>query len=115
MIGVRAARAYDLYVRPAARTVPTATPTAVVDPQVAREAARRQRQASDHVGAGIAMRGTNARAAIDEFLTALSIDPGNFEARQNLQEMGVTPPGSPATPTPPRPTPIPTVTPRIQR
>ena len=115
LIGVRAARAYDLYVRPAARSVPTATPTPFIDPAVARENAWRQRLASDHVGAGIALRGTNPRAAIDEFMTALSVDPANADARQNLQEMGVTPPGAPLTPTPPRPTAIPTVTPRVQR
>ena len=114
--GVRAARAYDVHVRPAARSVPTATPTPFTDPVVARENARRQRLASDHVGAGIALRRTNPRAAVDEFMAALAIDPGNFEARQNLVEMGVTPPAGPAlTPTPARPTAIPTVTPRIQR
>jgi hypothetical protein len=115
LAGVRAARAYEVYVRPAARSVPTLTPTPFVDPVEARESARRQRLASDHVGAGIAMRRTNPNAAINEFLTALTVDPGNFEARQNLIEMGVTPPGGAATPTPPRPTAIPTVTPRVQR
>jgi hypothetical protein len=111
LIGTRAARAYDTYLRPAARSVPTVTPTPELDPVVARESARRQRLASDHVGAGIALRGTNPRAAIEEFMTALSVDPGNFEARQNLTEMGVTLPPAAATPTPPRPTPPPTVTP----
>ena len=116
LIGVRAARAYDVYVRPAARSVPTATPTPVIDPAVARENARRQRLASDHVGAGIALRGTNPRAAIEEFLTALSVEPSNSEARQNLREMGVVPPPGPATtPTAPPPPLLPTVTPRVQR
>ena len=116
LVGVRAARAYDVYLRPAARSVPTATPTAVVDPAVARESARRQRLASDHVGAGIALRATNREAAIAEFMTAISIDPGNSDARQNLLEMGVAPPPGPAvTPTAPLPALPPTVTPRVQR
>ena len=115
LLGVRAAGAYDLYVRPAARTVPTETPTPFLDPARVRENARRQRLASDHVGAGIALRGINPQAAMEEFLTALSVDPNNPDARQNLLEMGVTPPGPAATPTPPRPAPIATITPRIQR
>ncbi|MGI8424936.1 MAG: tetratricopeptide repeat protein [Chloroflexota bacterium] len=86
--GARAARAYDLFVRPLARSVPTATPTPVVDPQVIRENARRLRLALDHVGAGIALRQANPRAAVEEFMRALEIDPGNLEARQNLIEMG---------------------------
>lgn len=92
LVGMRAGRAYDVYVRPSARSVPTATPTPYVDPAVIRENARRQRLASDHVGAGIALRAINPRAAIDEFLRALEADPGNREARQNLTEMGVDPP-----------------------
>ena len=116
LVGVRAARAYDTYVRPAARSVPTVTPTPYVDPAIARENARRQRLASDHVGAGIAMRQINARAAIDEFMRALAVDPGNAEARQNLIEMGVALPAGPVTtPTPPPPAPIITVTPRVTR
>jgi hypothetical protein len=116
LAGVRAARAYDTYVRPAARSVPTVTPTPFVDPAVARENARRQRLASDHVGAGIAMRQVNPRAAIDDFMRALAIDPGNAEARQNLIEMGITPPAGPVpTPTSPPPAVILTVTPRVTR
>jgi hypothetical protein len=92
LLGVRAARAYDLYLRPAARSVPTATPTPYVDPAVVRENARLQRLASDHVGAGIALRQINPRAAIDEFRQALAIDPSNADARQNLAEMGIAPP-----------------------
>ena len=92
LVGARAARAYDTYVRPAARSVPTATPTPVVDPAVVRENARLQRLASDHVGAGIALRQINPRAAVDEFMKALAIDSSNADARQNLAEMGVAPP-----------------------
>jgi hypothetical protein len=109
-------RTYDTDLRPAARSVPTATPTPVVDPEVAREQGRRQRQVQDHVGAGIALRNVNPRAAAEEFMRALALDPGNFEARQSLREMGIEPPPGPgATPTPPRPTPLPTVTPLFQR
>ena len=92
LVGMRAARAYDVYIRPSARSVPTVTPTPYVDPAVVRENARRQRLASDHVGAGIALRQVNPRAAIDEFMRALEVDPANREARQNLAEMGVAPP-----------------------
>lgn len=92
LIGMWAGRAYDLYVRPSARSVPTVTPTPYVDPAVVRENARRQRLASDHVGAGIALRPINPRAAIDEFMRALEVDPANPDARQNLAEMGVAPP-----------------------
>jgi hypothetical protein len=114
--GLRGWRWYDTTLRPLARTGPTLTPTPFVDPAVAREEGRRLRQVLDHIGAGIALRPVNQRAAIEEFMKALALDPGNFEARQNLIEMGVQPPPGPAiTPTSPRPTPLPTVTPRAQR
>lgn len=109
-------RAYNAYLLPLARTVPTPTATPFVDPVAAREEGRRLRQVLDHIGAGIALRPVNQRAATEEFMQALALDPGNFEARQNLIEMGVQPPPGPAiTPTLPRPTPLPTVTPRTQR
>ncbi|HEU5314628.1 MAG TPA: hypothetical protein VFX49_00840 [Chloroflexota bacterium] len=114
--GLRGWRWYDQTLRPLARAVPTVTPTPFVDPAVAREEGRRLRQVLDHIGAGIALRPVDQRAATDEFMKALALDPGNFEARQNLIEMGVQPPPGPAiTPTVPRPTPLPTVTPRAQR
>ena len=115
-LGAAGWRLYGTYLQPLARTVPTSTPTPIVDPAVAREEGRRLRQVLDHIGAGIALRPVNQRGAIDEFMQALALDPGNFEARQNLLEMGVQPPPGPAiTPTLPRPTPLPTVTPRVQR
>ncbi|SRR6266542_322558 len=109
-------RAYQTYLLPYAHTVATLTPTPHVDAATAREEGRRLRQVLDHVGAGIALRAINQRAAAEEFQQALEIDPGNYEARQNLIEMGIQPPPGPAiTPTAPRPTPLPTVTPRVRR
>jgi hypothetical protein len=109
-------RTYETYLLPYARVVPTLTPTPYVDAATAREEGRRLRQVLDHVGAGIALRTINQRAAAQEFQKALAIDPGNYEARQNLIEMGIQPPPGPAiTPTLPRPTPLPTVTPRARR
>src|SRR5687768_7628538 len=94
LVGVRAARAYDVYLRPAARSVPTATPTPYVDPAVARENARRQRLASDHVGAGIALRQLNPRAAIDEFMQALAIDRATPTRARIWPRWGWRPPAS---------------------
>ena len=108
-------RLYTAALLPQARTVPTATPTPAKDPEEIRQEARRFRQVSDHVGAGIAFRQAGrADLAQQEFLAALAIDPANFEARQNLSEMGIEPPAAVATTTPPVPiaTVIPTVTPR---
>ena len=109
-------RAYQTYLLPYAQTVPTLTPTPYVDPVTAREEGRRLRQVLDYVGAGIALRAVNQRAAAEAFQRALELDSGNYEARQNLIEMGIQPPPGPAiTPTAPRPTPLPTVTPRVRR
>ena len=113
--GVTGWQWYDREIRPTARTVPTVTPTPFIDPVVARDAARRSRQVLDHVGAGIAMRQANPRAAVEEFMKALALDPGNVDARQSLREMGVDPPpGSVVTATVPRPTPFPTFTPSLR-
>ena len=107
-------RFYTVYLLPEARTIPTATPTAVPDPVAAREQARKMRLVLDHLGAGIALKATNQRqGAIEEFQQALALDPDNTDARQNLVELGALPPSAappPATPTPPV---LPTVTPRI--
>jgi len=109
-------REYQTRLLPYTRVVPTLTPTPYVDPTAAREEGRRLRLVLDHIGAGIALRPVNPRAAADEFMQALALDPGNYEARQNLIEMGIQPPPGPAiTPTLPRPTPLPTVTPRARR
>ena len=115
-LGFNGWQTYRVYLLPAARVVPTVTPTPVVDPAAAREEGRRLRQVLDHVGAGIALRSSSPRAAVEEFMQALALDPSNFEARKNLVEMGIQPPAGPAvTPTAPRPTPPPTITPRITR
>ena len=115
-LGVNGWQTYRAYLLPAARVVPTLTPTPYVDAAAAREEGRRLRQVLDHVGAGIALRSTSPRAAAEEFMQALALDPSNFAARQNLIEMGIQPPAAPAmTPTAPRPAPLPTVTPRIAR
>jgi hypothetical protein len=107
-------RFYTVYLLPEARTIPTATPTAVPDPVAAREQARKMRLVLDHVGAGIALKATNQRqGAIEEFQQALALDPDNADARQNLVELGALPAAAappPATPTPPV---LPTVTPRF--
>lgn len=113
--GLSGWRFYDTYLLPQARVVPTVTPTPAQDPELIREEARRFRQVNDHVGAGIAFRQAGrADLAQQEFLAALALDPANFEARQNLQEMGIQPPPAAVTSTPPAPTVtvIPTVTPR---
>jgi Flp pilus assembly protein TadD len=60
------------------------------------------------VGAGIAFRQANRPdLAQQEFLAALAVDPANAEARQNLAEMGITPPAAAVTSTSPAPTPSP--------
>jgi hypothetical protein len=108
-------RFYDTYVLPQARVIPTATSTPVPDPEAVKAQARRIRVINDHVGAGIAFRQANRRdLATQEFLEALALDPANFEARQNLSEMGIEPPVATAmdTPVPPTPTVVPTATPR---
>ena len=108
-------RFYDANVRPIARVIPTVTATAVVDPAVVRQEARRMREVADHVGAGIAFRqGGRPDLALKEFMAALALDPANFEARQSLKEMGVEVAGAVPinTPIPPTPTIIPTATPR---
>jgi hypothetical protein len=107
-------RTYEASIMPAARFVPTVTPTPLVDLDQAREAAKKQRQVIDYVGAGIAFKQNgDVRAAADEFRRALALDPGNVDARANLREMGIEPPAGVAfTPTATRPTPVPTVTPR---
>jgi hypothetical protein len=106
---------YNSYLLPAARVVPTVTPTPVVDPEVVKQEARRLRLVLDHVGAGISLRHASQRdAAVREFLAALALDPANYEARQNLIEMGIEPPPAAVvnTPVPPTPTVLPTITPR---
>ena len=118
--GVRGWGVYTTHVLPVARSVPAPTPTAYVDLAVAREEGRRLRQIIDYLGAGLQLRASNdpnmRREAIENFMRALALDPGNVDARQNLREMGVEPPPGPAvTPTTAPPTPLPTVTPRIQR
>jgi hypothetical protein len=116
--GRAAWRFYDRELLPFARSVPTITPTPVLDPEKVREDARRLRQVLDYVGAGIAMRQADQRdAAIRSFQQALDLDPSNFDARQNLVEMGAPTPSPPPgvilrTPAPPTATPLPTVTPR---
>jgi hypothetical protein len=116
-VGISGWRKYEVAILPSARLVPTLTPTPYVDPVVAQELGRRMRLVQDHVGAGIALRNANQRqAAIDEFQKALAIDPSNFDAREILRQMGVELPAGPVvTATVPRATPLPTVTPRIQR
>jgi hypothetical protein len=107
-------RFYTVYLLPEARTIPTATATAVPDPVAAREQARKMRLVLDHVGAGIALKATNQRqGAIEEFQQALALDPDNVDARQNLVELGALP--ASAAPPAPTPTPpvLPTVTPRF--
>jgi hypothetical protein len=107
-------RFYTVYLLPETRTIPTATPTPVPDPLVAREQARKMREVLDHVGAGIAFRQANQRSqAIEEFTIALSVDPQNADARQNLVEMGALAPGTPAPAATSTPAPIPSVTPRF--
>jgi hypothetical protein len=115
--GIAGWRTYQVAILPAARSVPTITPTPFMDPVVAQELGRRQRLVQDHIGAAYALRDTNQRnGAIDEFRKALEIDPGNFDARESLRQMGVAVPDGPVvTATVPRPTPLPTVTPRVQR
>lgn len=108
---------YARYVMPAARIVPTATPTPHVDAETVRAQAQRARQVLDHLGAGATLRQSGERgAAIEQFMKALELDPGNAEARAHLVEMGIVPPpGRVATPPPPTPTPVPTQTPRVSR
>ena len=106
-------RYYDAMLLPHAKFVPTVTPTPFVDPILAKEQGRRQRLVADHNGAGHAFRaGGRTDLATKEYQAALAVDPDNFEARQGLREMGITPPPSvrEQTPTPPAPTPRPTVT-----
>jgi hypothetical protein len=106
-------RFYDAQIRPYARAVPTFTPTPSVDPETAKEQGRRIRLVLDHVGAGNGFRAANRPdLAAKEYLEALAVDPDNFEARQNLREMGVQLPASAneRTPTPVPATPRPTVT-----
>jgi len=106
-------RFYDTQLRPYARVVPTFTPTPYLDPESAKELGRRIRLVMDHVGAGNGFRAANRpELAAKEYLEALAVDPDNFEARQNLREMGIQPPASAneRTPTPVPPTPRPTVT-----
>ena len=108
-------RFYTTSLLPQARVVPTVTPTPAKDPAQIRQEARRFREASDHVGAGIAFRQAGrADLAQQELMAALALDPGNYEARQNLAEMGIEPPLAVATSTPPAPTAsvILTITPR---
>ncbi|CAA9238769.1 MAG: hypothetical protein AVDCRST_MAG77-1412 [uncultured Chloroflexi bacterium] len=110
-------RLYEATLLPQARSVPTHTPTPVVDPVVLREEGRRQRAVTDHIAAGNALLLGNQRAgAAEEYRRALTLDPSNMDARAGLQELGFQPPpGVAATPTVARPTPLPTVTPRLQR
>lgn len=111
--GLAGWRLYDGAIAPAARQVPTLTPTPFVDPETAREQGKRQRLVMDHVAAGISLRNGNQRiGAIEEFSKALALDPSNFDARQSLREMGVEPPpGVALQPTAQPPTPVPTATP----
>ena len=114
-LGLAGWRFYDEHVLPQARAVPAPTPTPVVDPEVAREQARRMRQVLDHVGAGLTLKQAGRRdLAIREFQQALALDPGNAEARQGLAELGVQPAvaGPANSPVPPTPSPLPTFTPR---
>src|SRR5829696_4084340 len=107
-------RFYTVYLLPETRAIPTATPTLVPDPVAAREQARRMRLVLDHIGAGIAYKQANRRQqAIEEFQTALALDPQNPEARQNLVELGVLAPAEAPPAGAPTPTIVPTVTPRI--
>jgi hypothetical protein len=98
-----------------ARAIPTASATPVPDPEGDRQRARVARQVIDFVGAGIALRQAGQReAALTEFNRAIALDPANYEARQNLREMGIEPPSGTVinTPIPPTPSPLATVTPR---
>jgi hypothetical protein len=105
-LGGRGWRFYAVSILPYARAVPTTTATPVPDPEGDRRRARQMRQLLDHVGAGMAIR---------EFENALAIDPANFEARQNLRDMGIEPPAGAVvnTPVPATVAPLPTVTPRL--
>jgi tetratricopeptide (TPR) repeat protein len=107
-------RFYTIYLLPEARAIPTATVRPVVSADAAREEARRFRQVLDHVGAGIAFRQANQREkAIQEFQTALALDPQNVDARVNLSEMGALPAGVALPPAAPAPSIVPSVTPRL--
>jgi hypothetical protein len=115
-LGGRGWRFYAVSILPYARAVPTTTATPVPDPEGDRRRARQMRQLLDHVGAGISLRDAGQRAAaIREFENALAIDPANFEARQNLRDMGIEPPAGAVvnTPVPATVAPLPTVTPRL--
>src|SRR5688572_21818525 len=108
-------RFYAASLLPEARAVPTATATPVPDPEGDRQRARVSRQVIDHVGAGIALRQAGQRdAALAELNRAIALDPANYEARQNLREMGIEPPAGTVvnTPIPPSPSPLASVTPR---
>ena len=108
-------RFYDSQLRPLAMVVPTWTSTPERDPREVYEEAKRLRQVSDYIASGNFERSRNrADLAIQAYQAALKLDPDNFEARQNLRELGVPLPPSAkeATPTPLPPTPQPTVTPR---
>src|SRR5437867_10411573 len=75
-VGLSSWRFYTTSLLPQARVVPTVTPTPVKDPAQIRQEARRFREASDHVGAGIAFRQAGrADLAQQEFLAALALDP----------------------------------------
>ncbi|MDQ3702665.1 MAG: tetratricopeptide repeat protein [Chloroflexota bacterium] len=107
-------RFYTVYLLPEARAIPTATVRPVVSADAAREEARRFRQVLDHIGAGIAFRQANQREkAIQEFQTALSLDPQNVDARVNLAEIGALPAGAAVPPAAAMPSVVPSVTPRF--
>lgn len=107
-------RFYTVYLLPEARAIPTATVRPVVSANAAREEAKRFRQVLDHVGAGIAFRQANQRdKAIQEFQTALALDPQNVDARVNLSEIGALPAGVAVPPAAPTPSVVASVTPRF--
>ena len=114
-LGLSGWRFYNRALLPEARTVPTATSTPPPDLEALKREGQRIRQVQDYVGAGIAYRQANRRdLAIEQFTAALALDPANFEAHQNLREMGVDVPSTVPINTPigPTPTVFPTVTPR---
>ena len=70
-------RLYEATLLPLARSVPTHTPTPVVDPVVLREEGRRQRAVTDHIAAGNALLLGNQRAgAAEEYRRALALGAG---------------------------------------